>query len=70
MYLLTVKDGLVTRHIGPYMTPKNASEDLGRVLSNCSERAKWQIHALESPGQSSFADRRSERDSLFTAAAS
>ena len=70
MYLLTVKDGLVTRYVGPYVTPKNASDDLDRVLANCSERAKWQIHALESPNQSSFIDRRNERDRLITAAAS
>ena len=70
MYLLTVKDGLVTRYVGPYVTPKNASDDLGRVLANCSERAKWQIHALESPKQNSFADRRNQRDSWFTATAS
>ena len=49
MYLLTVKDGLARRHIGPYMTTKEASDDLKRVLANCSERARWQIHALESP---------------------
>ena len=26
MYLLTIKDGLGTRHIGPYPSPKHASE--------------------------------------------
>ena len=25
MYLLTIKDGLGTRHIGPYASPKHAS---------------------------------------------
>ena len=49
MYLLTVKDGLGTRHIGPYPTPKHASDDLDRILESCSDRARWQIHALEVP---------------------
>ena len=57
MYLLTVKDGLVTRYVGPYSTPKHASDDLERVLSSCSDRARWQIHALESPGELSFTER-------------
>ena len=47
MYLLTIKDGLVTRHVGPYMSPKQASDDLERVMATCSDRARWQIHALE-----------------------
>ena len=51
MYLLTIKDGLVTRHVGPYPSTKLASDDLDRVLSGCSERARWQIHALERPTQ-------------------
>ena len=70
MYLLTIKDGLVTRYIGPYSTPKLASDDLDRALSNCSDRARWQIHALESPEQRSFADRIKERERVVTAAAS
>ncbi len=70
MYLLTVKDGLVTRFVGPYPTPQNASDDLARVLSDCSSRARWQIHALESPVKRSFSDRMHERDQAFTAAAS
>ena len=49
MYLLTIKDGLGTRHVGPYPTPKHASDDLDRVLSSSSSRARWQIHALETP---------------------
>jgi hypothetical protein len=49
MYLLTIKDGLVTRHVGPYPSPKQASDDLDRVLATCSERARWQIHSLECP---------------------
>ena len=70
MYLLTVKDGLVTRHVGPYPSPKQASEDLDRVMSSCSERASWQIHALESPEQLSFVDRLHARGKAFTVAAS
>ena len=49
MYLLTIRDGLGTRHIGPYPSPKDASDDLDRVLKSCSDRARWQIHALETP---------------------
>ena len=70
MYLLTVKDGLLTRHIGPYPTPKQASDDLDRVLSSCTDRARWQIHALESPKQRSFSERIRQRDQAFTAAVS
>ena len=70
MYLLTVKDGLVTRHIGPYSTPQKASDDLDRVLSTCTERAHWQIHALETPLNSSFSERLQRRGAAFTAAAS
>ena len=70
MYLLTVKDGLVTRHVGPYPTPKQASDDLERVLSTCTDRARWQIHALESPKQRSFSERIHERDHAYTVAAS
>jgi hypothetical protein len=54
MYLLTIKDGLVTRHVGPYPSPKQASDDLERVLTSCSDRARWQIHALECPGDVPF----------------
>ena len=49
MYLLTIRDGLVTRHIGPYESPKQASDDLDRLLQHFGERARWQIHALEAP---------------------
>ena len=70
MYLLTVKDGLLTRHVGPYMTPKQASEDLERILSSCTDRARWQIHALESPRERSFSERMHERKNVLTAAAS
>ena len=47
MYLLIVKDGRLTRYIGPYLTTKQASDDLQRVLLSCSNRVNWQIHALE-----------------------
>ena len=70
MYLLTVKDGLLTRHVGPYSTPKQASDDLDRILSSCTDRASWQIHALESPSQKSFAERIHARDEELTVAAS
>ena len=61
MYLLTSRDGLQTRHIGPYASPKHAADDLDRLLGLCGDRARWQIHALESP--EAFA----ERSSLSTA---
>ena len=60
MYLLTIKDGLVTRHVGPYPSPKQASDDLDRVLASCSDRARWQIHALECPGDVRFSAVRDE----------
>ena len=49
MYLLTIRDGLHTRHIGPYESPKQAADDLDALLARCGERARWQIHELESP---------------------
>lgn len=49
MYLLTIRDGLVTRHIGPYESPKQASDDLDQLLQRFGDRARWQIHALEDP---------------------
>lgn len=49
MYLLTIRDGLQTRHIGPYASPKQAADDLDRLLPLCGDRARWQIHALEAP---------------------
>ena len=70
MYLLTVKDGLVTRYVGPYSSTKQASDDLTRVLSSCSERVRWQIHALESPSQKSFSERIKERDQVLIGRAS
>ena len=56
MYLLTIRDGLVTRHIGPYESPKQASDDLDRLLQRFGERARWQIHALEAPDELLGAD--------------
>lgn len=50
MYLLTIRDGLHTRHIGPYESPAQAADDLDGLLAQCGERAHWQIHELESPG--------------------
>jgi hypothetical protein len=49
VYLLTIRDGLVTRHIGPYESPKEAADDLDRLSASLGERARWQIHALEAP---------------------
>jgi hypothetical protein len=49
MYLLTIRDGLHTRHIGPFESPSQASEQLDQLLAQCSDRANWQIHALEPP---------------------
>lgn len=51
MYLLTIRDGLHTRYVGPYASPKQAADDLDRLLALCSDRARWQIHLLESPDQ-------------------
>ena len=44
MYLLTIKDGLATRHIGPYESLKQAVDDLDRLLMSFGDRARWQIH--------------------------
>jgi hypothetical protein len=49
MYLLTIREGLATRYIGPYATPKHAADDLDRLLESCDDRARWQIHELQSP---------------------
>ncbi len=70
MYLLTVKDGLVTRHVGPYPSPKQASDDLERVLESFSERARWQIHALECPKTLSLSERIHVRNGAMNVAAS
>jgi len=50
MYLLTIRDGLQTRHIGPYGTPQQAAAQLDQLLQRYGERARWQIHQLEDPG--------------------
>ena len=70
MYLLTIKDGLVTRHVGPYPSPKQASDDLDRVLISCSDRARWQIHALECPGDVRFGQVHDADPRVVSAAAS
>ncbi|MEB3330917.1 MAG: hypothetical protein VKI83_00275 [Synechococcaceae cyanobacterium] len=49
MYLLTLRDGLQTRHIGPYPSPARAAEDVEQLLQLFGERAHWQIHQLEAP---------------------
>lgn len=49
MYLLTIRDGLKTRHIGPYASPKQAADQLDALMASCGDRARWQIHALEAP---------------------
>lgn len=49
MYVLTIRDGLTTRHIGPYESPQQAADQLDRWLGICGERAQWQIHQLHSP---------------------
>jgi hypothetical protein len=51
MYLLTIRDGLQTRHVGPYASPRAASDDLDRLQAICGEKARWQIHRLESPDE-------------------
>ncbi len=69
MYLLTVKDGLVTRYIGPYLSPQKASDDLERVLTSCTDRARWQIHALEQPYSGMFKDKLDTQARAITSAA-
>lgn len=49
MYLLTIRDGLQTRHVGPFATTAQAAADLDQLLPQFGERAHWQIHLLESP---------------------
>ena len=51
MYLLTIRDCLQTRHIGPYASPRQASDDLDKLQASCGEKATWQIHRLESPAE-------------------
>jgi hypothetical protein len=49
MYVLTIRDGLQTRHVGPYASPQLAAQDVDRFLALQGERVHWQIHALEPP---------------------
>ncbi|MFM8605433.1 MAG: hypothetical protein ACKOBY_07910 [Cyanobium sp.] len=50
MYLLTIRDGLHTRHVGPYpSTTAAAAEQIEAILAGCGEHAYWQIHELEAP---------------------
>jgi hypothetical protein len=49
MYVLTIRDGLQIRHVGPYATPQLAAQDVDRVLAHHGERVHWQIHALDPP---------------------
>jgi hypothetical protein len=51
MYVLTIRDGLQTRHIGPYGTPQQAAQDVDRVLAVHGDRVHWQIHELEPPAE-------------------
>ena len=60
MYLLTIRDGLQTRHIGPYESPARAASDLDALLAVCGERAHWQIHRLEAPLMAACAVRAGE----------
>jgi hypothetical protein len=49
MYVLTIRHGLNTRHIGPYESPQQAADQLDHWLGICGERAQWQIHKLHAP---------------------
>jgi hypothetical protein len=49
MYVLLIREGLATRYVGPYDSPKRAAEDLDRLLADCDPKANWQIHELQSP---------------------
>ncbi len=60
----------MTRYIGPYTSTKKASDDLQRVLASSSTRAKWQIHALESPGCNSLFQIKREWDNPLSLKAS
>ncbi len=51
MYVLTIRDGLQTRHIGPYASPQQAAQDVDKALAALGERVHWQIHLLESPSE-------------------
>ncbi len=49
MYVLTIRDGLQTRHVGPYSTPQQAAQDVDRIVAILGDRVHWQIHELEPP---------------------
>jgi len=49
MYVLTIRDGLQTRHVGPYETPQQAAQDVDRVVAVHGDRVHWQIHELDPP---------------------
>lgn len=51
MYVLTIRDGLQTRHVGPYTTPQQAAQDVDRVVALHGDRVHWQIHELEPPAE-------------------
>lgn len=63
MYLLTIRDGLHTRHIGPYPSPSQAAEQLDVLLAQCGAHAHWQIHELEEPPDRLSLTERSPRPS-------
>ncbi len=70
MYLLTIRDGLQTRHIGPYESPARAAADLDALLGPSRERARWWIHELESPTSTKLsgeAEQRGERSAAVAA---
>lgn len=70
MYLLTIRDGLQTRHIGPYESPARAAADLDALLGPSRERARWWIHELESPvstGLNEETEQRSDRPAAMAA---
>jgi hypothetical protein len=62
MYLLTIRDGLQTRHIGPYESPARAAADLDALLGPSRERARWWIHELESPSSALMAGESAEHE--------
>ena len=51
MYVLTIRDGLQTRHVGPYATPQQAAQDVDRFVAIHGDRVHWQIHELEPPSE-------------------
>ncbi|MEB3194339.1 MAG: hypothetical protein VKO19_04345 [Cyanobacteriota bacterium] len=51
MYVLTIREGLQTRHVGPYESPQQAAQDVDRVVAVHGDRVHWQIHELDPPGE-------------------